>query len=179
MRRVLVIAYLYPPFANSGTRRSLSFVNHLPDMGWEPTVLTLADPPAKVCDAALLSEVRTGTHIERVPLGSDSLARAMAWFVPQGWRSRVADALAWRLAALAQVPDEAAAWYPWPSVVVCNSTASWGSTWFTPPGGRGPRFLWRLLLAARPAAPTRWTTATPGNPAVRMNGNFIRTHNAG
>ena len=30
MRRVLFIAYLFPPVANSGTRRSLAFANHLP-----------------------------------------------------------------------------------------------------------------------------------------------------
>ena len=84
MRRVLFIAYLYPPIANSGTRRSLSFVNHLPDHGWQPLVLTLADPPVGVCDKTLLSEVREGTSIHRVPLGSALMAQRMSRVVGSG-----------------------------------------------------------------------------------------------
>ncbi len=113
MRRVLFIAYLFPPIANSGTRRSLSFANHLPDHGWEPTVLTLADPPPKTCDAALLGEIRAQTQVERTPswahYASARLARLCA---PVKRRRSVADALDWRLDRLFQVPDPVASWYP-------------------------------------------------------------------
>ena len=113
MRRVLFIAYLYPPIANSGTRRSLEFVNHLPDHGWEPIVLTVAEPPPRVCDPTLLDEVRAGTRIERVPLWSDAFAGRIARFIaPRSIRDRVAAGLAWRVRRLLQVPDETAAWYP-------------------------------------------------------------------
>ena len=113
MRRVLFIAYLFPPIANSGTRRSLCFVNHLPAIGWEPVVLTVADPPPRDCDPALLAEVRSGTRIERVPLSSDVAARRLArWLVPPGIRDRVAGGLSWRIDRLAGVPDEVASWYP-------------------------------------------------------------------
>lgn len=113
MRRVLFIAYLFPPIANSGTRRSLSFVNHLPDQGWEPLVLTVADPAPRLCDPALLAEVRPGTRVERAPLGSTVAARRLArWLAPAGRREQLASGLDWRLAQWAQVPDEVAAWYP-------------------------------------------------------------------
>ena len=46
MKRVLMIAYHFPPLAgSSGIQRTLRFVQHLPAFGWEPSVLT-ADPRA-------------------------------------------------------------------------------------------------------------------------------------
>lgn len=113
MKNVLVIAYLYPPIFNSGTRRSLEFVNHLPDSGWTPTVLTVADPDPSDCDFSLLSEVRPGTRIEAVPLGTKTLARKLAAafsFVMN--EERLAAALEWRLARLWAVPDACASWAP-------------------------------------------------------------------
>jgi hypothetical protein len=112
MRRVLFIAYLYPPIANSGTRRSLSFANHLPDFGWEPLVLTVADPDPKHLDNALLAEIRPGTHVERVPKASRQLANRIAKLAGSKQRGRLADALEWRISSLLQVPDESAGWYP-------------------------------------------------------------------
>ena len=42
-RRVLMIAYHYPPCAiSSGQQRTLSFSRHLPESGWEPIVLTVS-----------------------------------------------------------------------------------------------------------------------------------------
>jgi glycosyltransferase involved in cell wall biosynthesis len=110
MRRVLFIAYLYPPIANSGTRRSLAFANHLPDLGWEPLVLTLEPEPQAPLDAELLAEVRPGTRIERVALQSRLRARRWAGWLPGSLGKRVVEALAWRLRARANVPDEAAGW---------------------------------------------------------------------
>jgi glycosyltransferase involved in cell wall biosynthesis len=113
MKKVLIVAYLYPPIFNSGTRRSLEFVNHLPDHGWEPTVLTVADPDAGECDPALLAEVRPGTRIERVP---SAPARLTAWLMPLlGKRVdpvRLKAALQWRMATLWRVPDVCAGWVP-------------------------------------------------------------------
>lgn len=113
MKKVLFIAYLYPPIFNSGTRRSLEFANHLPDTGWEPIVLTVADPAPKHCDPTLLDEIRPGTRIERVPLWSDWAAdKLAATFALLFDRRRMAERLAWRLRRLWQVPDECALWWP-------------------------------------------------------------------
>lgn len=112
-KKVLVIAYLYPPIFNSGTRRSLEFVNHLPDCGWEPTVLTVADPDPSHCDPSLLDEVRPGTRIERAPRWSKHVGSTMGrlfgrWF----GRERIEAALAWRIEGLWSVPDGVACWAP-------------------------------------------------------------------
>ena len=49
--KLLVVANPYPPMASAGTNRVVRFLRHLPDHGWEPTVLTAraagpaAEPP--------------------------------------------------------------------------------------------------------------------------------------
>ena len=40
MRRVLVVAYYFPPLGLSGVQRVAGFVRHLPEYGWQPTVIT-------------------------------------------------------------------------------------------------------------------------------------------
>ncbi|GJJ03142.1 hypothetical protein RugamoR64_36800 [Duganella rhizosphaerae] len=42
VKRVLMIAYHYPPLCGgSGIHRTLAFTRHLPEFGWQPTVLTV------------------------------------------------------------------------------------------------------------------------------------------
>lgn len=41
MKKVLILAYYFPPMGLSGVQRTLKFVKYLPDFGWEPTVLTV------------------------------------------------------------------------------------------------------------------------------------------
>ena len=41
MKRLMMVAYHFPPLAgSSGIQRTLNFVRHLPRFGWEPLVLT-------------------------------------------------------------------------------------------------------------------------------------------
>jgi len=66
-RRVLVIAYYFPPMGLSGVQRTAKFVKYLPRFGWFPTVLSV-EPRAYIArDHSLLEElppevcvVRTG-----------------------------------------------------------------------------------------------------------------------
>ena len=49
MKKLLVVANPYPPMASAGTTRVVRFLRHLPDEGWEPSVLTAqAEGPAAV-----------------------------------------------------------------------------------------------------------------------------------
>jgi glycosyltransferase involved in cell wall biosynthesis len=113
MKKVLVIAYLYPPIFNSGTRRSLEFVNHLPDHGWTPTVLTVDNPDPAYCDPTLLAEVRPGTQVERAPLWSEHAGRTLGrWLRRWADPGRVAAALQWRVQRFWNVPDTSACWAP-------------------------------------------------------------------
>ena len=83
MRRVLFIAFLFPPIVNSGTRRSLSFANRLPEFGWQPLVLACEPDASEAGSGALLAEVREGTSVARVPLASRSQADAVSALGPQ------------------------------------------------------------------------------------------------
>jgi glycosyltransferase involved in cell wall biosynthesis len=110
MRRVLFLAYLFPPIANSGTRRSLSFVNNLPDCGWQPLVVSLEPDRHSSVEPEMLAEVRPGTRVERVPLLSRLRARRWAGWLPGALGERVVEGLNWRLHARANLPDKAAGW---------------------------------------------------------------------
>ncbi|MGH8625188.1 MAG: glycosyltransferase [Gammaproteobacteria bacterium] len=66
MKRLLMIAYHFPPLAgSSGIQRTLRFARHLPQFGWEPMILT-ADPRAyeRVSDDQL-DDVPPGSIVER------------------------------------------------------------------------------------------------------------------
>lgn len=106
LRNVLFLTYLFPPIANSGTRRSLEFANRLPDLGWTPLVVS-GVPDADERDDALLAELRAGISVTRVPLAADRLGQRLGSLL--GSR-RLGDGLAWRVRALWTVPDYCASW---------------------------------------------------------------------
>ncbi|MDH7514900.1 MAG: glycosyltransferase family 4 protein [Bacteroidota bacterium] len=109
-RRVLVIAYYFPPLGLSGVQRTFKFVKYLPAFGWEPTVLTVEERGYFARDESFLEElaglpveiVRTPSldplHLFRrkktVDMPSGRAYRAMsrieqAFFIPDnkiGWK---------------------------------------------------------------------------------------------
>ncbi|GIV49629.1 MAG: glycosyl transferase family 1 [Candidatus Kapaibacterium sp.] len=68
MRRVLVVAYYFPPSGGPGVQRVLKMVRYLPEFGWEPVVLTVCDGTYPARDESLLAEVPPQVHIERTPI---------------------------------------------------------------------------------------------------------------
>lgn len=62
-KRVLVVAYVFPPVGGAGVQRVTKFVKYLPDFGWEATVLTAQNPSVPVYDASLLAEVPPQTVV--------------------------------------------------------------------------------------------------------------------
>jgi glycosyltransferase involved in cell wall biosynthesis len=66
MKRLLMIAYHFPPLAgSSGIQRTLSFARHLPRFGWEPLVLTTQPRAYERVSDDLLKDVAAGTVVER------------------------------------------------------------------------------------------------------------------
>lgn len=66
MRRVLVVAYYFPPMGLSGVQRTAKFVKYLPAAGWQPTVLTVEPGGYFAFDPSLLAEVEdAGVAIHR------------------------------------------------------------------------------------------------------------------
>jgi glycosyltransferase involved in cell wall biosynthesis len=56
-RRVLVIAYYFPPMGLSGVQRTLKFVKYFSDFGWEPTVLTVQPKGYFAQDDSLIEDL--------------------------------------------------------------------------------------------------------------------------
>jgi glycosyltransferase involved in cell wall biosynthesis len=67
-RRVLVIAYYFPPMGLSGVQRTAKFVKYLPSFGWHPTVLTVEPTGYLARDESLLAELdQPAVAIDRTP----------------------------------------------------------------------------------------------------------------
>jgi glycosyltransferase involved in cell wall biosynthesis len=67
MKQVLVVAFDFPPFADSGVYRTLKFVRYLPLHGWRVTVLTADRDMSNLAylDSALLQQVPADTRVIR------------------------------------------------------------------------------------------------------------------
>lgn len=101
-RRVLVLAYLFPPTGGAGVQRIVKFVHFLADHGWDATVVTTRSEHYPARDATLLAELPPGTRI--VTTADPGVGR----FAARGFdylRLR-------RLTGLAAWPDDAVWWAP-------------------------------------------------------------------
>ncbi|MCY2989950.1 MAG: glycosyltransferase [Planctomycetota bacterium] len=64
-RRVLLIAYQFPPVGGAGVQRVAKFTKYLPEHGWEVSVLTVSNPSVPVTDRSLLEEIPPQTIIRQ------------------------------------------------------------------------------------------------------------------
>jgi glycosyltransferase involved in cell wall biosynthesis len=72
LRKVLLIAFHFPPLAgSSGVQRTLRLAQHLPALGWQPTVLTVVPSAYERTSDDLLHEVPQGVTVHRA-LGLDA-----------------------------------------------------------------------------------------------------------
>lgn len=67
-RRLLVVAYYFPPSGGPGVQRVLKHVKYLPEFGWEPVVLTVRDGEFPARDPTLVEEIPPWVHVERTPI---------------------------------------------------------------------------------------------------------------
>lgn len=66
MKRVLMVAFHFPPLAgSSGIQRTLRLVQHLPDLGWQPLVLSAKPMAYEMTSDDLLAEIPAGTVVRR------------------------------------------------------------------------------------------------------------------
>lgn len=79
MKRLLVLAYFFPPLGGGGCQRTLKLVRYLDPRGWAATVVTVKDPDYWILDPSLLEEVPSSCEILRVSaLTSQRLLRLLA-----------------------------------------------------------------------------------------------------
>lgn len=88
MKRVLVIAYHFPPLAgSSGVQRTLRFVQHLPRHGWTAVVLTCQPRAYDEVKTDLLADIPAGTIVQRAPALDTARHLAVAGRYP-AWLAR-------------------------------------------------------------------------------------------
>ncbi|MFI5370072.1 MAG: glycosyltransferase [Candidatus Eisenbacteria bacterium] len=113
-RRVLVLAYFFPPLAGGGVHRVLSFTRHLPAAGWSCTVVCAGADDYWVRDPSLLDRVPDGTEVLRVPGGTPLAAwmraRRSSDDAARARRPAGTFAAARRLADLVLLPDPYRGW---------------------------------------------------------------------
>lgn len=68
MKKVLIIAYYWPPSGGSGVQRWLKFVKYLPQFGWQPFVFTPENPSVEIRDNTLLKDVPPEAEMIRFPI---------------------------------------------------------------------------------------------------------------
>ena len=118
MKRVLLVAYWVPPRKGVGALRAAHLVRHLPEFGWEPTVLTAAFSGGESADLAQhyvttrYWDVKDGfKHL----FGISGKGAHEAFNVPIPAYGRKRTPLQFAIASAARVvtyPDEHAGWLP-------------------------------------------------------------------
>ncbi len=83
MKRVLFISYFFPPTGGAGVQRSVKFVRYLPELGYEPVVLT--GPGSTMSrwsptDATLATEIPPEVEVIRIEAPEPAASRP--------WRAR-------------------------------------------------------------------------------------------
>jgi glycosyltransferase involved in cell wall biosynthesis len=101
-RRVLMLAYFFPPLGGAGVQRSVKFAKYLPEMGWSPTVITTRSTVYPVKDPTLAEDLPPGLRVLRArePRGAMGPATVFKWAGLE------------RLSQIASFPDFATAWAP-------------------------------------------------------------------
>ena len=68
MKKVLIVAYYFPPSGGPGVQRVLKYVQYLRDFGWEPVVLTVRDGNFPARDESLLDEIPADVKVIRTEI---------------------------------------------------------------------------------------------------------------
>ncbi|HPU45765.1 MAG TPA: glycosyltransferase [Thermoclostridium sp.] len=98
MKKVLMVAYQFPPLGGSGVQRTAKFAKYLPVYGWKPVVLTRDPYHMQLRDDTLLKDLPAGLEIIKTP-SRDLTA------LP-GPLSRIGKFIAWKVL----VPDGEILW---------------------------------------------------------------------
>jgi len=96
LKKLLMVAYYFPPQGGAGVQRTLKFVKFLPEFGWLPVVITVHPRYATVVDPTLDAEIPDGVQVFRT--STLVLPKQLPWrlrkFVGR-WLLVVDDQLGW------------------------------------------------------------------------------------
>ncbi len=66
-KRLLLVAYMFPPVGGAGVQRPVKWVKYLQEFGWDVTVLTPSNPSVPLIDESLLADIPPSATIIRAP----------------------------------------------------------------------------------------------------------------
>ncbi|MFC1562821.1 glycosyltransferase [candidate division KSB1 bacterium] len=58
MKKVLIIAYYFPPMGTGGVQRTVKFAKYLPEFGWQPVIITVKNVEYYSYDYSLSEEIK-------------------------------------------------------------------------------------------------------------------------
>jgi glycosyltransferase involved in cell wall biosynthesis len=108
-RRVLFIAYTFPPVGGAGVQRTTKFVKYLPHFGWDASVLTVRNASVPVRDESLCRDVPASTTVVRARTFEPSYSTKAGLVNGTGSRGLVKRALHFAAVGLLQ-PDPQILW---------------------------------------------------------------------
>lgn len=114
MKKVLIVAYGFPPVGGAGVQRPVKFVKYLPHFGWLPTVLTVDKPSVPVSDQTLTTDIPPGVKIIRARTYEPSYATKISFSRRPKNGSRVPSlrGIVKKIASLFLLPDLQTLWWP-------------------------------------------------------------------
>lgn len=101
MKRLLMVAFHFPPLVGgSGIQRTLRFLQHLPEYGWQPLILSAAPRCYAETGNDLLNEIPAGTVVQR-SFALDAARHLSVRGRYMGWTARPDRWMSWQWAAVA------------------------------------------------------------------------------
>lgn len=95
MKRLLIVAFHFPPLAgSSGIQRTLRFARYLPEFGWEPVILTAHPRAYEQVAEDQLADIPRGIEVVRAPAWDAARHFSLGGRYP-GWLARPDRWLSW------------------------------------------------------------------------------------
>jgi glycosyltransferase involved in cell wall biosynthesis len=124
MRKVLIVSYYFPPSGGPGVQRVLKYVKYLPEFGYEPVVLTVANADFPAIDPSLSQSIPAGTKIVRTRIFEPySLYRKFTGRrageavdvenIPSGKKRGLSESVAEIVRSTFFIPDARIGWLPY------------------------------------------------------------------
>lgn len=103
MRKVLLIAYYFPPLGLSGVQRPLKFAKYLPENGWQPVILTHEGDNFYALDESLSEELEA---MDLPVYRTKARKKAKSLDMPPHWLQKTGR---W-IKSLWNIPDSKSSW---------------------------------------------------------------------
>jgi glycosyltransferase involved in cell wall biosynthesis len=112
MKKVLIVAYAFPPVGGGGVQRPTKFVKYLREFDWEPVVITVANPSVPLTDKALCKDIPDNLSVYLAHTLEPSYTNKQSFTVKcYGIKACVRKILR-TITSLIMVPDVQVLWWP-------------------------------------------------------------------